>query len=112
VVTALHDHRKKMLAEGHASAPVFCDSTGGYLRRSNFCRRSFLPLLKKAGVPKIRIHDLRHTAATLLLAQGENPKVVSERLGHSKVQTTLDIYTHVSQTIQKAAAAKMDRLMA
>jgi len=76
-VDALHEHRKRMLAEGHATRPVFCDSNGGYLRRPNVARRSFQPIIERAGVPPIRFHDLRHTAATLLLRQGVNPKVVS-----------------------------------
>ena len=100
-----------MLAEGQAGSPiVFCDHKGGYLRASNVRRRSFLPLIEEAEVPVIRFHDLRHTAATLLLLAGENPKVVSERLGHAGIQITLDIYSHVLPTMQKAAADKLDRL--
>lgn len=109
-VEALHEHRKRMLAEGHAAGPVFCDADGGYLRRPNVARRSFQPIMEKAGVPSIRFHDLRHTAATLLLGAGENPKVVSERLGHATVTITLDTYSHVLPTMQKAAAEKLDRL--
>jgi len=63
------------------------------------------------GQPVIRFHDLRHTHATLLLAAGENVKVVSERLGHSKIQITLDTYSHVLPTMQKAAADKLQRLL-
>ena len=61
----------------------------------NLVRRHFKPLLKKAGLTDIRIYDLRHTMATLLLLNGENPKVVSERLGHASVVLTLDTYSHV-----------------
>jgi integrase len=67
---------------------------------------------KDAALPVIRFHDLRHTAATLLIADGESVKVASERLGHARVQITLDTYTHVTPTMQKAAAEKMDRLLA
>ena len=56
----------------------------GMLRRSNVIRRSFKPLLEKAELPAIRFHDLRHSAATLLLSQGVHPKVVQERLGHAR----------------------------
>jgi integrase len=108
---ALHAHRKAMLAEGHRTAVVFVDADGGYLRRPNLMRRSFLPAMKKAEVPEIRFHDLRHSAATLLLAAGENVKVVSERLGHATTKITLDVYAHVLPTMQKSAAATMQKLL-
>jgi integrase len=60
---------------------------------------------RDAKLPKTRTHDLRHTAATLLLAQRVNPKVVSEMLGHSTVSITLDIYSHVLPDMQQDAAA-------
>jgi len=63
-------------------------------------------------MPVIRFHDLRHTAATLLLLAGENPKVVSERLGHASVEITLNTYSHVLPAMQKAAADPLDRLFA
>jgi integrase len=125
-VEALQDHRKAMLAEGHAAGRVFCDQKGGYLRVSNVRRRSFLAIIgrvnakateeaEKVGnqpalLPVIRFHDLRHTAATLLLLQGVHPKVVSERLGHADVTITLNTYSHVLPTMQKEAAEKLDRL--
>ena len=58
--------------------------------------------------PKVRIHDLRHTAATLLLQEGVNPKVVQELLGHSRVAITLDIYSHVSPHMRSDAGEKID----
>ena len=73
-VLALRDRRERMTVEGHLDGLVFCDTKGGPLRKSNLLRRSFLPLLRRAGLPVIRFHDLRHTAATLLLAQGVHPK--------------------------------------
>lgn len=110
-VTALREHRKQMLVEGHIDGPVFCAPEGGYLRKSNVVRRSFLPIVKRAGVPRIRFHDLRHTCATLVLIANVNPKVVSERLGHASIQITLDTYSHVLPTMQKRAAEKMDRIL-
>ena len=65
---------------------------------------AFERAIKRADVPKIRFHDVRHTHASLLLAGGVNPKVVAERLGHSQISTTLDIYSHVLPQIQSAAA--------
>jgi integrase len=113
VVATLGEHRKRMLAEGHASSPwVFCNQHGGPLRRSHFHRQEFKPLLKRAALPNIRFHDLRHTSATLLLLQGVHPKVVQERLGHSQISVTLDTYSHVLPTIQHEAAGKLDSILA
>ena len=64
-------------------------------------RRSFYPLLECSSLPRIRFHDLRHTAATLLLGQGVHPKIVSEMLGHSQIAITLDLYSHVTPTMQR-----------
>jgi integrase len=111
-VDALVDHRKRMLADGLASSEwIFCDTCGGQLRRSNVIRNSFKPILKRAKLRNIRFHDLRHTSATLLLAQGIHPKIVQERLGHSQISLTLDTYSHVLPTMQVEAAAKLDRLI-
>jgi integrase len=109
-VSALWRHRALMLAEGHLDRPVFCDTQGGWLRKSNFLRGVYRPLLRTSGLPIRRFHDLRHTSATLLLGLGVHPKVVQERLGHSNISVTLDTYSHVAQTLQKEAAAKLDGL--
>jgi integrase len=109
-VTALWDHRKRMLAEGHLGGPVFCDSCGGWLRKSNYLRNVFRPLLQRAGVPRRRFHDLRHTSASLLLGLGVHQKVIQERLGHSTISVTMDTYGHVAPTLQREAAAKLDGL--
>ena len=73
---------------------------------------TFKPLLKRASLPDIRFHDLRHTSATLLLSAGVHPKVVQERLGHSQIGVTLDIYSHVLPTLQRDAASKLDEMLA
>lgn len=110
VVLALIEHKARMLKEGHDVPWVFCDSRGGPIHKSNLLRRSFKPLLKKAGLPEIRFHDLRHTAATLLLGKGVHPKIVQERLGHSSITLTLDTYSHVMPSMQREAASKLDEL--
>ncbi len=111
-IEALKKHRKQMRAEGHDDVPwVFCDTQGGPLRRSHFRERVFKPLLKKAGLPDIRFHDLRHTSATLLLSAGVHPKIVQERLGHSQISVTLDTYSHVLPTMQLEAADKLDSIL-
>jgi integrase len=65
------------------------------VRVSNVINRSFKPLLKHAGLPEIRFHDLRHTAATLLLSRGVHPKLVQLLLGHATITQTMDTYSHV-----------------
>ena len=71
----------------------------------------FRALIKKANATEIRFHDLRHTAATLMLAAGEHPKIVSERLGHARIALTLDRYSHVTMTMQEAAAERLETLI-
>ena len=71
---------------------------------------AFRRIIRKAGLKHIRIHDLRHTHATLMLKAGIHPKVVSERLGHANIGITLDIYSHVLPGMQEAAADKFDRI--
>jgi integrase len=110
-IAALHLHRKRMLAEGHLAGPVFCDTFGGYIRNSNLRQYSFKPILRRAGLPPIRLYDLRHTCATLLLLADEPAKVVSERLGHSTITLTLDTYSHVLPTMQQRAAEKMGKIL-
>jgi integrase len=72
---------------------------------------SYKHLLKQAGLPDCRLHDLRHTAATLMLGWGIHPKVVQERLGHARISHTLGTYSHVLPSIQEEAADKMDKLI-
>jgi integrase len=92
---ALHEHRKKMVARGFADKAVFCNCRGGFVRGYNLLRNSFQPILARAGLPKLRFHDLRHTHATALLSRGHPVKAVSQRLGHSDVAVTLRVYAHV-----------------
>ena len=109
---ALAEHRKAMLAEGNykPDSPIFCDTQGGFLRKSNFLRRNFRPLLARAGLPPIRPYDLRHSSATLLLLAGEDSRIVAERLGHSTTRLTQDTYQHVLPGMQERAASKLDAI--
>jgi len=75
-------------------------------------RRAFERVLKAAGVERLRFHDLRHTHASLLLARGIHPKVVSERLGHASIAITLDTYSHVLPSLQEEAARDLDAWLA
>ncbi|HUQ33630.1 MAG TPA: site-specific integrase [Pyrinomonadaceae bacterium] len=91
---------------------VFATSEGSPLMPRNLKRRHFRPILKAAKLPDdFRLYDLRHSCATLLLAAGENPKVVSERLGHASITLTLDVYSHVLPTMQQAAAERLESLL-
>ena len=82
-----------------------------FVPKSNRSKRHFKPLVKAAGLEPLRPYDLRHTCATLLLAGGEHPKVVAERLGHSSTVMTMDVYSHVLPDMQEAAADKLERLL-
>ena len=85
---------------------VFCTTNGTPYDLTNL-RRSFRGLLNRAELPRIRLYDLRHTTATILLGLGENPKIVAERLGHGSIRQTLDTYSHVTPTMQASATAKL-----
>jgi integrase len=86
---------------------VFCNPDGTPFNIDYFSRE-FGRLIRRNNLPPVRFHDLRHTHATLLLQQGEHPKVVSERLGHSTITITMDLYSHVMPNMQKEAAQKLD----
>jgi integrase len=93
------------------SGYVFTDASGMPVD-PNLATRAFKKVLATAGLPKLTIHGLRHTHATILLEQGVNPKVVSERLGHASVATTMDIYSHVLPDMQEKAALAIDAALA
>jgi integrase len=90
---------------------VFCSEEGTPLSIPNITYRYFRPILTEAKLPRIRLYDLRHSCATLLLIAEENPKVVSERLGHSTIVLTLDTYSHVLPTMQQKATAKLEKML-
>jgi integrase len=114
VVTLLKQHRARQReAKLKAGAQwqdldlVFCTSFGTPLNPSKVVDR-FKTLLKRGGLPPIRFHDLRHSAATILLSLGVHPKVVQELLGHNQISMTMDIYSHVLPGMQKDAMAKLN----
>jgi integrase len=90
---------------------IFASETGEPLDRRAVTKLKFKPLLKRAGLPQIRFHDLRHTCATLLLTRNVNPKIVSEMLGHSTIAITLDTYSHVLPNMRDQAAAAMEEAL-
>lgn len=89
---------------------VFTDQNGGPLDGDRVSER-FKTALKKAGLPEVRFHDLRHGAASLLLMQGVPSRVVMDVLGHSQIAVTLNTYTHVMPSLVDEAADAMDRAL-
>ena len=119
VLDRLQRHRKVQAEQRLKYGPdwgnhnlVFCDRRGEPLDRQNLLRRHLRPLLKKAEISTdLTLYSLRHSCATLMLAAGAHPKVVSERLGHSSVVITLDTYSHVLPTMQEDATERLARLL-
>jgi integrase len=117
-LAALRKHRARQLArrlKAGADWPdhdlVFCTRDGNQISVWTLYARSYLPLLTKAGLPRIRFHDLRHSAATFLLSLGVHPKVVQELLGHAGINITLDIYSHVLPSMQRDAVDRLGALL-
>jgi len=112
VIEALKRHREQQQAARNQAGPkwretdvVFCNIYGGYIEATNL-RTVFKRILKSAGLSDIRFHELRHSAATILLGMGIHPKIVQELLGHSSIGITLDVYSHVLPTMQQEAMNK------
>ncbi|GAC1674548.1 MAG: site-specific integrase [Ktedonobacteraceae bacterium] len=107
--------QKKMQQEAGADWAgekwVFCNSQGKPLHASNLIRRSFRPLLERAGLPVMRFHDLRHSTAALLLSIGTHPKIVQELLGHSQIIVTLEIYSHILPPLQEDAVKQLNAFL-
>jgi integrase len=104
-----HEMRAKAGTQWREMGIVFCNIYGGYLESSNL-HDAFKRLLEKADLPNIRFHDLRHSAATILLSMGVHPKIVQELLGHSTISMTMDIYSHVLPSMQQETMDKLDDL--
>ncbi|HIE01673.1 MAG TPA: site-specific integrase [Thiotrichaceae bacterium] len=88
---------------------IFCTKEGKPLDPDNLVKRVFHRILDAAGIRRIRFHDLRHTYASLLIAQGESPKYIQNQLGHASIQTTLDRYGHLMPDAHKEAAERLDK---
>jgi integrase len=106
-----NEERLKRGAAWHQNDLVFPSEIGTPLNPPNVTRH-FKRILKKAKIRNsIRLYDLRHTTATLLLQAGINPKIVSERLGHSTIVLTLDVYSHVLPNMQKDATDQLEQMI-
>lgn len=91
-----------------SSGLIFTAQRGGPIRRTNFRRRIWLPAVAASVGEPCTFHDLRHTHAAFLIAQGEHPKVIQARLGHASIKTTLDTYGHLFDGLDEAAADRLD----
>jgi len=112
---SIPDFLAEMVTDHLAARPrdpgafVFAGRDGAPLRRTNFRRRHWQPAVQRAGLPEtLRFHDLRHTCASLLIAQGAHPKEIQARLGHSSITTTLDRYGHLFPSLDERLRAGLD----
>lgn len=116
-VTALKKHRISQTRVRLNLGPVWQDNDlvfergNGDVLHPNIVSSRFRKLCEQTELPKIRFHDLRHTAATLMLANGEHPKIVQERLGHSDISMTLNLYSHVLPSMQRDAADRIEAML-
>jgi integrase len=105
---AKQENARKLLGRPLAPTDFVFSHPNGIPLRPNSVTRAFQTIAESAGLQGVRFHDLRHAHATLMLQQGIHPKIVSERLGHSSVAITLDIYSHVLPGLQEAAARRFE----
>ena len=113
-IEVLRNHRRQAVEQALATGLVmseFVFADKGIPIKPDRVTRTFTRLTKAAGLPHIRLHDLRHTWATLALRNGVHPKVVQERLGHANISTTLNTYSHVTEGMQAEAAEEIANLI-
>ena len=101
--------RPRLLGKPDQSDLVFANTVGSHLSPQNFLRRDFRPALERAGLPSITFHQLRHTAASLSLAQGVPVADVSAMLGHAGPHITLKIYAHIMPGSERQTATAMEK---
>jgi integrase len=111
-VEALKSHRVRQTEEKRRTGSlyqdqglVFVSESGSVINPSNLRQRAFVPLLKRAGLPQITFHDLRHTCASLLFQKNIHPKLAQDQLGHASVAITLDTYSHMLPGMGSEAAS-------
>jgi integrase len=118
VINALREHQQRQDSEKQSGGDrwlntrnlVFATEFGAPLSAS-VVTHDFGKVLKRAGLPHMRFHDLRHSCASFLLKQGVHPRAVMELLGHSQINLTLNTYSHVLPSVHKETAAAMDRVL-
>jgi integrase len=102
----LRSHRKDISLD-----LIFCTTTGKPIRPRWLIRKQFEPTLKRAGLKRIRFHDLRHTYVALAIHQGAHPKFIQHQLGHASIQTTLDRYGHWLQRDGENIGLRLDQIV-
>lgn len=107
VVAALKAHRARLFEEGLSASPLVFPNRDGTLMRKKRVYEAYEALIQQTGLPRIHIHDMRHMAATLLVALGLDLKSVQTRMGHANIRTTLDLYAHSIPGSDKSAAEKL-----
>ncbi|CAN5910128.1 hypothetical protein BH23ACT11_BH23ACT11_12660 [soil metagenome] len=105
------EERMRLVGLSQEHDLVFTTGVGTPMSRADLITRSFKPLLRRANLPNIRFHDLRHTCATLLLSRGVHAKLVQELLGHSTIAITLDTYSHVLPGMDDGLADTMEEAL-
>ena len=99
---------QRLLGRDYIISDYVCTLENGKLISPSSLNHKFKNLLKENNLPSVRIHDLRHTHASLLLSKGATAKAISARLGHSTIQITMDLYTHLFDSINKQVAGKVN----
>jgi integrase len=102
---------KELIGEGWVDQRLICCDIDGGPISPDWLSNNWRNIRTKAGVDSITFHDLRHAHATLLLVSGLHPKIVSERLGHSTIGITYDLYSHVTEAMQEEAADRIDEVL-
>ena len=113
LLEALKEHQIRQMVNGTASVAdlVFPNEVGKPIDPRNLVRRIFWPALVRAGLRRVRFHDLRHSYAAALLSKGENPKFIQRQLGHSRIQITLDLYGHLLPEAERDVAARLEQAL-
>ena len=109
---AVQDRERRFAGSAYVDHDlIFARRNGEPLELGNLKRRHFFPILRAAGLPRIRLYDLRHTAATLRILNGDHVKTIQHLLGHRSSALTLNVYSHVLPAVQHDSAARMDALL-
>ena len=121
VVSSLRAHRTRQLEERLTAGPlwdgehwgdlVFCTALGRPLHGGSMVTKRFQSLLERANLPRMTFHELRHGAATLMLAIGVDLRTIMETLGHSQISTTMNVYSHVVPALQRDASERVGRVL-
>lgn len=106
----IESEEQQLGAEYNDHDLVICTQHGKPINPRNF-RKFFYETTKRIGLPQIRVHDLRHTHATMLIGQNVNVKLISSRRGHSSIKTMLDIYSHVLPSMDKSISDELDKII-